>query len=159
MQVVRPQRGFVCGSCRPGRNARRAEAWTAEQSIALHHGILELGSSLPQVTVLAFAPEDLALFLTLAGALPAKLIAIDAPTLSEEDLRLASALTVDLKGGEERSRYRQVIADARPHLGKVHELTATAFAAGLGRAVVFRAATDWGAALFGVVETLRQQPD
>ena len=135
----------------------RLETWATERSIECRRGVLELGTAFPVVTVVGFKPDDLDLFLALAGALPPAVLVIDAPVLSDEDLRLATALTADLKGGAERSHYRQVIADASSHLGKVHDITVTAFAPGIARVVIYRAATDWGDGLFSIIDVLKAE--
>ncbi|MEO8030108.1 MAG: hypothetical protein ABI765_04625 [Gemmatimonadota bacterium] len=122
--------------------------WAKARSIPADDGILELGDSLPRVTVVAFAPEDVELFLKLAGTLQAAVVVVNAAPLTTEDLTLVKTL-VENQGSNEQKRYfTKVIADAKKHLGRVHHLDAYAFAPGLERVVVLRAATEWGAPLF-----------
>jgi hypothetical protein len=129
---------------------KRLRAWAQDHSAQVEEGIIELGESFPQLTVVGFGPDDIALFLTLAGLLRPTVVALNAPPLNEEDLRLANALAADLTDPEERAHFKKVVTAARAYLGKVHEINAAAFAPGVERAVVFRSATDWGAELFSL---------
>lgn len=137
---------------------KRLRTWAHGRSAGIHEGIVELGDSFPHVTVVGFEPADLALFLTLAEQLPTAVVAIDAPPLSEEDIRLATALTGELTDPGERAHFKEVMTEARNHLGKVHEIQAVAFGPGLERAVVFRSATEWGADLFSLAKELASDP-
>ena len=131
-------------------------AWakTAKPAIAVHGGIIELGATFPEVTVVGFSPDDVALFLALATELPSCLVVIDAPVLTEEDLRLAEALAEGASSASDDGFPTALIEEARGHLGEIHRVTATAFAPGLGRALRFRAETDWGAPLFGLMDLI-----
>lgn len=133
------------------------KTWAEDRSVPVGDGILELGPAFPHMTVVGFEPEDLTLFLTLADALPAATVAVNAPALSEEDLRIAKALAGSLKTPEDRRHYAKVATDAKAYLGRIHDLTAIAFAARLERAVVFRASSDWGEPIFELAGMLEAE--
>jgi len=131
--------------------------WAQARSIAVHEGILELGSALPEVTVIGFEPDDVQLFLTLAGALERPVLVLNPMTFDEQGLRLASALAQGLRDPKERQSYNAAIAEAKAHLGQLQHLTAHAFAAGLARVVTFRATTDWGDPLLNLTDDLTDE--
>jgi len=124
--------------------------WAQARSIVVHEGILELGSALPEVTVVGFDPDDIALFLILAGALERPIVAINPLVFDEEGLRLASAFVQELREPQDRRFYNAAIADAKPHLGHLQQLVAHAFSGDLTRVVTFRATTDWGEPLLNL---------
>jgi len=138
----------------PVINAIRA--WAESQNIPVHEGLIELDDSFPQIDVIGFDASDSDLFLTLAKALVRPVIVLNAPPLNEEDLRLAKGLAGDLPDAVDKRYYGGLVAAAKSHLGKVHNLTAHAFAPDLSRVVTLRAATDWAEPIFGLLDRFSQ---
>jgi hypothetical protein len=131
--------------------------WAQPRSIVVHEGILELGSALPEVTVVGFDPDDIELFLTLAGALDRPVVVVNPLVFDEQGLRLATALVQELREPKARRFYNAAIADAKPHLGHLQQLTVHAFSGDLTRVVTFRAATDWGEPLLNLGDDFEEE--
>ncbi len=130
--------------------------WASEGPVPVTKGVIELGESYPEITVVAFDPDDVDVFCALAGRLPTGILSVYAPKLSEEDIRLAHALVPELKHPPERRHYQQVIAEVATHVGEVHELRVTAFAPSLERAVVLQAQVDWAADFFDLARRVER---
>lgn len=135
----------------------KLQDWAGTASIPIAPGILELTESFPAVTVVAFTPEDVDTFCTLARTMGVALLILNAPPLSDEDLRLAKGLASDLKHPADRRHYQHVIEGAAAHLGELHELHAVGFAPTGERAIVLHASPDWAEEIFSLASLLREQ--
>ena len=128
--------------------------WARAHHVTLAAGMVELSDDYPQVTIRAFEPGDVDLFLLLADQLAPKVLALDAPPFDEHDLELARAFTGRINDIEERAVFNRRVAEARAHLGQVHTLTVVAFTPGLERALVYRAVAAWAEELFGIMRSV-----
>lgn len=130
--------------------------WARAHHVTLAAGMVELSDDYPQVTIRAFEPGDVDLFLLLADQLAPKVLALDAPPFDEHDLELARAFTGRINDIEERAVFNRRVAEARAHLGQVHTLTVVAFTPGLERALVYRAVAAWAEELFGIMRSVAE---
>jgi hypothetical protein len=131
--------------------------WAQARSIVVHEGLLEVGNALPEITVVGFDMNDIQLFFTLAAALDQPTLVLNPLTFDEEGMRLVNGLAQGLREPRDREYYKTAIASAKPHLGKIQEITVHAFPSGLARVVTFRAATDWGAPLLSLSQDLGEE--
>lgn len=132
----------------------RIREWASYHNISIKEGILELGEAFPTVTVVGFAPEDVQVFLDLAGMLGSRVLVLDGATVEENELQLAADLAREVTDPEERAHSLRAVKDGRKRLGKLYQLHAVAIGPEVQRAVAFRAAADWSGELFGLTNKL-----
>lgn len=119
--------------------------WATARYLPVHEGRLALGAALPHVTVLAREPDDVHTFFALAASLDRPTLVLDVSVFDDAALRRLTS------SGAPRSHAPPAAgAPSASHVGKLHRVTAYAFASGLGRAVVFQAATDWSEPIEGL---------